>query len=407
MLRHVIAPSRRYTKASHDVTRHPRLTSDAKILLLHVQGLPEDRADGPLGEHAREVGITGRAYQKAKELLVMNGFLREKQVQGSRGHWTTTQLLSNVPLTPQEAVALQDARACEPSPAPSAQAPTAGRPRGRVAGGQLPVEEEREKNSSHPPTEEAAAEAADEAAEEAAPALASVTTPTPASAAGTGSEAGSEPGAGAGAAPEHAPVEAQVPDWAAQSPDGAAQSPEVAEAERVLLSLRHVCQELRLGAKDARALAGPAAAWLLRGITPTQLRKALGSALLKDGVRYAPGFLWYRLVHEMPEEPEASRPRMPEGRAGVAALVPCAGPGGEHLFRPAGDEDMCGGWRREAAYEHWLRQRALAEEQAGPRPWRERFAAVNGPEPDSPVTQEFGPERRRGVADSGVAGCSQ
>ncbi|MER5630198.1 hypothetical protein [Streptomyces nitrosporeus] len=362
MLRHVIAPSRRYTKASHDVTRHPRLTSDAKILLLHVQGLPEDRADGPLGEYAREVGITGRAYQKAKELLVMNGFLREKQVQGTRGHWTTTQLLSNVPLTPQEAVALQDARACEPSPAPSAQAPTVGRPRGRVAGGQLPVEEEREKNSPRPPAEEAA--------EEAAPG--SVT----------------------------APVEAQAPD-------GAVQAPEVAEAERVLLSLRHVCQELCLGAKGARALAGPAAAWLLRGITPAQLRKALGSVLPKDGVRYAPGFLRYRLVHEMPEEPEASRPRMPEGRAGVAALVPCAGPGGEHLFRPAGDEDMCGGWRREAAYEHWLRQRALAEEQAGPRPWRERFAAVNGPEPDSPVTQEFGPERRRGVADSGVAGCSQ
>lgn len=77
MLRHAIAPSRRYTKASHDVVRHTRLTSDAKILLLAIQGLPDEQAGLPLSEHARKLGITGRAYQKSKELLVAHGYVHE------------------------------------------------------------------------------------------------------------------------------------------------------------------------------------------------------------------------------------------------------------------------------------------------------------------------------------------
>ncbi|MFD7424663.1 hypothetical protein ACFV6M_30055 [Streptomyces californicus] len=67
MLRHAIAPSRRYTKASHDVVRHPRLCSDAKILILYVQGLPEGEAGLALSEHARKLGIRGRAFQRLKE----------------------------------------------------------------------------------------------------------------------------------------------------------------------------------------------------------------------------------------------------------------------------------------------------------------------------------------------------
>ncbi|MEU8700861.1 hypothetical protein AB0C61_24990 [Streptomyces sp. NPDC048680] len=61
MLWHAISPSYGYVKASHDVIRHPRLDSDAKILITYVQGLPPGRAGKSLSEHAKRIGITGRA----------------------------------------------------------------------------------------------------------------------------------------------------------------------------------------------------------------------------------------------------------------------------------------------------------------------------------------------------------
>lgn len=81
MLRHAIAPSARYTKASNDVVRHPRLNSDAKILLLYVQGLPGDATCKPLSELANKVGIKGRAYQKAKGQLIEHGYVHERRSQ--------------------------------------------------------------------------------------------------------------------------------------------------------------------------------------------------------------------------------------------------------------------------------------------------------------------------------------
>ncbi|CAD5969944.1 protein of unknown function [Streptomyces sp. KY75] len=85
MLWHAIAPVRRYTKASHDVVRHPRLCSDAKILLLYVQGLPEDQTHLALSEHGQKLGIKGRAFQRAKEQLVVNGFVHEHKAPGAAG----------------------------------------------------------------------------------------------------------------------------------------------------------------------------------------------------------------------------------------------------------------------------------------------------------------------------------
>lgn len=350
MLRHAIAPSRRYTKASHDVVRHPRLTSDAKILLLYVQGLTAESADRPLSEHARKLGITGRAYQKAKELLVVNGFLHERREQGVRGLWATAQLLSNVSLTPAEAAtvclgrASEDSEApetamCPGAPDPAVGEPAIGGPVDRVVGGQLPVDEEREKNSSHPPSE-------------------AKPDPVP--------------------APEVKPD--PVPDPEVEPEPGAAPDaplpPDVAEGERVLLSLRHACRELYLGAKEARTLAALAAEWLRRGVTAAQLRRVLTSELPDGGVRSAVGFLRYRLVHKLPEEP---RPEVLTPKPVVAAMIPCAGPGEEHLFRPARGEELCGPCGRAEARRFWLRQRELAEGQPAPLPWRERFAAVNGP----------------------------
>ncbi|MER6722759.1 hypothetical protein [Streptomyces halstedii] len=348
MLRHAIAPSRRYTKASHDVVRHPRLTSDAKILLLYVQGLTAESADRPLSEHARKLGITGRAYQKAKELLAVNGFLHERREQGVRGLWATAQLLSNVSLTPAEAATVCLGRAsegseapetamCPGAPDPAVGEPAIGEPVDRVVGGQLPVDEEREKNSPHPPSE-------------AKPDPVSVSDPDPVPA----PEVKPEPGAAS---------DVPLP-------------PDVAEGERVLLSLRHACRELYLGAKEARTLAALAAEWLRRGVTAAQLRRVLTSELPDGGVLSAVGFLRYRLVHKLPEEP---RPEVLAPKPVVAAMIPCAGPGEEHLFRPARGEELCGPCGRAEARRFWLRQRELAEGQPAPLPWRERFAAVNGP----------------------------
>ncbi|MFD3312529.1 hypothetical protein [Streptomyces sp. NPDC058694] len=167
MLRHAIAPVRRYTKASHDVVRHSRLNSDAKVLLLYVQGLPESEATAPkpLSEHAARLGLKGRAYQKAKQLLADCGYLHEWREQGARGRWITEQLLTNVTLTRDEA-----SRGREGGPGtdvdddvPSERAPTVGWPGERTVGDSPQTEDLGEKNLPHLPPQGGVPEA-DEAA---------------------------------------------------------------------------------------------------------------------------------------------------------------------------------------------------------------------------------------------------
>ncbi|CAD5969266.1 protein of unknown function [Streptomyces sp. KY75] len=142
MLWHAIAPVRRYTKASHDVVRHPRLCSDAKILLLYVQGLPDDQTHVALSEHGQKLGIKGRAFQRAKEQLVVNGFVHERRAAGERGLWATHQLVSNVPLTDADALVVWREAGVGAGASPSAQSPTVGQPGPRSVGHQLPVDEE-------------------------------------------------------------------------------------------------------------------------------------------------------------------------------------------------------------------------------------------------------------------------
>ncbi|WP_406515373.1 hypothetical protein OH809_18805 [Streptomyces sp. NBC_00873] len=318
MLWHAIAPSRRFTKASHDVVRHPRLNSDAKILLLYVQGLPDGCVDRPLSEHARTLGITGRAYQKAKKALVEHGFVHEWQQQNDRGRWVTVQLFANAPLTGEAAVGVRDGRDAEVAP-PSVHKRAVGQPAGRVAGGYTPVDEELGKNTSHPPTE-------------------------------------AEPEAAAELEPE------------------AESAPEVAEGERVLLSLRHAHRELHLGAREARGLAEAAAEWLRRGVTAADLRQALTSGLPAEGVRSAVGFLRHRLVQKLPEAAPPPVEARPVPRA--AELVVCKGPGDDHVFRPVGEETHCGPCRGADARQFWLAHEAAVAAQPPHVPWRERVAAL-------------------------------
>ncbi|MGW4705204.1 hypothetical protein [Streptomyces sp. NPDC004285] len=300
--------------------RHPRLNSDAKLLLIYVQGLPETTSAKPLGEHANDLGMRPRAYHRAKECLVACGFLHEWKFQSGRGYWMTTQLLSNVTLTSEEARAARDGI---PAGSPDVGEPATGNREPRRAGPSLPVDEDLgSKTSPHPPTEEPA--------------------PKP-----------------------------EADDPAPEAPAEAA--PEVAQAERLLLSLRHQNRDLLLGVREARGLAEAAAEWLRRGVSAADLRHALTAHLPRGGVRSAVGFLRHRLTVKLPvplapQEPEESR-----AETARPALVTCEGPGDEHVFRPVGDETHCGDCRMERA-----RQAAgFQPEEPAERPsWRSRVEEV-------------------------------
>lgn len=267
MLRHVIAATVRYTKAANDVVRHRRLNSDAKILVLYVQGLPGECVLRPLGELAEKVGIKGRAYQKAKQQLVADGYVHEWRGQDGRGRWVTRQLISNEPLTAEQARALREDPAASrqsPPPPPSVRIPTVGGPTGRVVGGHKPAEDHSDRTTPHPPSE-------------AEPEAESVTEPV------------TEP-----VGESVAPVEG----------DGRKPDPyRLAQAEKVLLSLRHTRRELHLGVREARSLAVEAVKWLERGVGSGDLRQALLAERPDGGVRSAVGFLRYRLVQKLPEDP--------------------------------------------------------------------------------------------------------
>ncbi|GAA1312545.1 helix-turn-helix domain-containing protein [Streptomyces sanglieri] len=322
MLRHAIAPSARYTKASHDVIRHPRLNSDAKILLLHVQSLPGSTTFKPLSELAQKLGIKGRAYQKAKQQLVENGYVHEWRSQSGGGRWLTEQLVANTALTGEQASHVRETPPATPHAAPpvaappSTHSPTVGVPTARTAGGYEPVEDNSDKTTPHPPSE---------------------------------------------------PSEASEPERPASTADPTL----LARAERVLLSLRHSRRELHLGVREAAKLAVEAVKWLERGLSESDLRQALLAERPKDGVRSAVGFLRYRLVQKLPEPrttPELFEPARPR------ELIECQGPGKKHTFRPLLDETECTPCRLIAVNTMYSEAPSPAPE---PLPWRERFARIN------------------------------
>ncbi|MET9931525.1 MULTISPECIES: hypothetical protein [unclassified Streptomyces] len=325
MLRHAIAPVRSFTKASNELVRHRHLNSDAKLLLLYVQGLPESEAAKPLGEHADELGLRPREYQRAKKALTAGGFLHEWKVQRRDGRWSTQQVLSNITLTREEASAIRSgapARKPEDPEGPGGANPTVGPPTSPELGRSNPKDEDRGKTSSHPPTEEPAAEAS-------------------------------------------AVEEPAVEEPAAEAPAAEAFAPEVVTAERLLLSLRHQSRDLLLGVREARGLAEAAAEWLRRGVSVAELRHALTSHLPVDGVRSAVGFLRHRLTVKLPERPSEPAGTAPAG----GGIVICEGPGREHTFRQVADETRCGPCRRERA-------RTRTEPVGGPVSWRDHFDKV-------------------------------
>ncbi|MFI8255834.1 hypothetical protein ACWEPA_27995 [Streptomyces filamentosus] len=347
MLRHAIAPVSAYTKAAHSVIRNRRLTSDAKILVLHVQGLPESAATAkPLGEHAVDLGMKPRAYQKAKECLAACGYLHEWRWQGDRGRWITEQLLANIPLGREEAAGVRDG-----DRSPTVREPMVGGPTPPEPGDSPQEEDGEKKNTPHPPTEEPPR------------------TPSRQKEDGDGSE-------GEGEDEGEAPVPPAPAD------------PRLAQAEHLLLSLRREHRDLLLGVREARGLAAMAAEWLRRGITPDDLRHALTAHLPRTGVHSAVGFLRHRLTEKLPQE--RTEPPLGEApRPAPGALVDCAGPGEPHAFRPLGDETHCAPCRRETA------RKAAPGAQPPPRPerptWRTRVADAFAAHPDRTWSALDGP----------------
>ncbi|MFD8464208.1 hypothetical protein ACFV10_03685 [Streptomyces cyaneofuscatus] len=371
MLSHVIPPPRGYTKVPNGLVRQSRLGSDAKILVMYVQGLPEGDRDKALSEHARDLHFTGRRYQKAKTELVASGYLHEKRETVAGGRWRTVQVFSNFPLTDDQAERL---RAGVPAdgyelvstgPVPTAHFPTVGAPSGPVVGGLLPADEKLGKNESHPPTE-------------------------------AGSGDGEQDGQGEPEGPEGPEGEAseEASEGLVEEPsDG----PEVAVAERVLLSLRHEQRQLHLGVREARTLAGLAAEWLRRGVTAADLRRALCSGLPVEGVRTAVGFLAHRLREKLPAAPEAVP--APQPPPPPPALIACAGPGEEHMFRPHVPwATTCGPCHREEQRAFWADALARADAAPEPPPWRERFAAVAEGRAVSGTDTEGGADAEGGVS---------
>lgn len=343
MLRHVIAPSSGWTKASNTVVRDRRINSNAKILILYVQGLPDSATNRPLGELALKLNMKGRPYQQAKKQLVEHGYVHEWRGQGEDGLWATDQLFTNTPLTRAEARAVWTRLEQDAGRSPGVRYPTVGEPTPRSVGGYQPEEDHGDKTTPHPPSEaeRVANPDPDPDPVEAAP------DPEPAA-------------APAEAAPEPAPA-----------PHPTSQ---LAKAERLLLSLRHTRRDLLLGVREARTLAVEAVKWLEGGLPEGDLRQALLADPPEGGVRSAVGFLRHRLIQKCPVTPVVPLPAPPPPPP-VRELMACAGPGEEHVFRPLADEAECADCRRATAYASWMVDTDMYEFPED-MTWRQRVAAV-------------------------------
>ncbi|MFQ6195063.1 hypothetical protein [Streptomyces sp. NPDC000405] len=131
MQKHAIPPARFFTQVPNEIIRHPRLSAEAVRLLLWQLSLPDD-VDQPLSETAKRAGIKKTAFGRAKGELKAEGYVHEWHRQGPRGRWATTQLVSNVPLSAEEALAVRDGgRPAEP---PTAVEPAIGEPEDRSVG---------------------------------------------------------------------------------------------------------------------------------------------------------------------------------------------------------------------------------------------------------------------------------
>ncbi|MBJ6615145.1 hypothetical protein H4M20_09955 [Streptomyces sp. I4(2020)] len=302
--RHHIAPPRAFSQFSHDLIRHPRLSSDAVRLLTWQLSLP-DGARESLSRTAERARIGACAFTRAKRQLKEEGFVHERRLQGPGGHWITQQLVSNVPLSAVEAAKIL---------------------------ARMPV---------HTPSADAAPQVAP------SPRLPAVGVPTPPLTDGHPKKDPGENTSHRPAEPERQPDPASKPEPAPET----SESSEPSEAARALVAaLPHLSPDLRRipqGMHDE--LARLVSRWLAAGHTPTAVRTHILRGLPDDGTPvHRPGGLLRYLLRDVPPAPvpgitpasEQPSPASPSSR--LAALRECEG---DHvqatLFRPAGDETLC------------------------------------------------------------------
>ncbi|MFJ8269352.1 hypothetical protein ACIQ8G_03095 [Streptomyces sp. NPDC094154] len=304
--RHCIAPPRAFTQFSHDIIRHPRLSSDAVRLLTWQLSLPQGARES-LSRTAERARIGATAFTRAKRQLKEEGFVHERRVQVPGGLWVTQQLVSNVPLNPGEAAKIlaqtpvasvpgpTSANPVSPQVAPSRRNPTVGAPTPRPTDGH-PRKDPGENTSHHP-------------AESAPP-------------------------------PEPQPEP----------------SPATDQARALVATLPHISPDLRhipRGMHDE--LTHLTARWLAAGHTPTAVRTHILRGLPSDGTPvHRPGGLLRYLLREVPPPSEPPAQHAPAGTLSpgrsapgrpaprLAGLRECEG---DHvqatLFRPVGDETRC------------------------------------------------------------------
>lgn len=320
--RHHIAPPRAFTQLSHEIIRHPRLTSDAVRLLTWQLSLPEGARES-LSRTAERARIGGSAFTRAKRQLKDEGFVHERRVQGPGGLWVTQQLVSSTSLSADEAAKLlarmpigpaggTAAERVSPQLAPGPRIPAVGEPTGPPTDGH-PRKDPGE-NTSHLPPEP--------------PCLA--TEPEPETATAT-----AEPQPETAAPPLLEEARALVSAFPGLSP-----------------ALRHTPRAMHA------ELAGLTARWLAAGHPPAAVRLHILRGLPDDGspVHRPGGLLRYLLRDVPPPEsqpsvdgtrqpvPDHERPASPRLSARIASLRECEG---DHvqatLFRPFGDERLCPG----------------------------------------------------------------
>ncbi len=304
--RHHIAPPRAFSQFSHDLIRHPRLSSDAVRLLTWQLSLP-DGARESLSRTAERARIGACAFTRAKRQLKEEGFVHERRLQGPGGHWITQQLVSNVPLSAVEAAKILGRMPVHtpsadgsPQVAPSRRIPTVGIPTPPLTDGH-PKKDPWE-NTSHRPAE-----------------------------------------------PERQPDPASKPEPAPET----SETHEPPEAARALVAaLPHLSPDLRRiprGMHDE--LARLVTRWLAAGHTSTAVRTHILRGLPDDGTPvHRPGGLLRYLLRDVPPAlapvpgitPASEQPAPARPSSRLAALRECEG---DHvqatLFRPAGDETRC------------------------------------------------------------------
>ncbi|WP_367141077.1 MULTISPECIES: hypothetical protein [Streptomyces] len=294
---------------SNEIIRHPRLSSDAVRLLAWQLSLPES-LNQPLSETAKRAGVKKTGFIRAKRQLAAEGYLHEWRRQDAAGRWSTTQLISNVPLSPEAAAAVRDDR-------PTDQIPAAGRPEGRTVG--RSQENTEQNNSTLPSPPPASAEPEDDH--------------TP-----------------AGREEDQPSVE--VSETTSAVP--AVPAPLVERGALALAVISHSERRLRLSGRELAGLAPLVGEWFHRGAAMTDLREAL-TAGLPSAVHSPAGLIRNRLLRKMPPVPTFAEQRAAELRAigGPSRLAGARECQGDHiqarLFHPVANEVLCPQCRHEAA----------------------------------------------------------